>query len=161
MIGECDIFYPLQTQISDWYPTTTTRKPPPDAEYDDEDANVAPMNTVNTTGGTGSNVNNFPLSNGNGGGSDTDDGNNALTGEQLGIPMDQLISDPNYNVGKHPGEVYVNNAKSKTPPRRYDKLGYSYKTSPWDNYLQTNGVYHTNAVCLISRKIVSFSKLSN
>lgn len=44
-IGECDIFYPLQTKIQDWYPTKPPPLPPPpqtpsssDSEDYDEDA---------------------------------------------------------------------------------------------------------------------------
>lgn len=41
MIGECDIFYPLQTKIQDWYPTKKPPPPPPppseEEEEEDED----------------------------------------------------------------------------------------------------------------------------
>lgn len=29
MVGEVDIFYPLQTKIEDWYPTKPPHSPPP------------------------------------------------------------------------------------------------------------------------------------
>lgn len=39
MIGEFDIFYPLQTKIADWYPPPPPPPPPPEEEEDeDEDA---------------------------------------------------------------------------------------------------------------------------
>ena len=42
MIGECDIFYPLQTKIADWYPTKPPPPPPPPSpeEEEDEDEDV-------------------------------------------------------------------------------------------------------------------------
>lgn len=42
MIGECDIFYPLQNKIEDWYPTKKPipKPPPPPAEEDDEDEDI-------------------------------------------------------------------------------------------------------------------------
>lgn len=41
-IAECDIFYPLQTKIADWYPTKPPPPPPPpppstEEEEEDED----------------------------------------------------------------------------------------------------------------------------
>lgn len=54
MIGECDIFYPLQNQIADWYPTKSPHPPPPppaaQEEEEEEDmkqgvlpANIGPL----------------------------------------------------------------------------------------------------------------------
>lgn len=53
MIGECDIFYPLQTKIADWYPMRKPLPPPPPPPpppEDDDDgkqgvlpANVGPI----------------------------------------------------------------------------------------------------------------------
>lgn len=57
MIGECDIFYPLQTKIADWYPPKKAPPPPrpppmPTKEEEEEDddamqevlpANVGPI----------------------------------------------------------------------------------------------------------------------
>lgn len=146
MIAECDIFYPLQNKISDWYPTTKPPPPPPpppEDDYEDDAANMAddanmapnpppppqqpapqppmnpppPMNDIPappppptpTLVGNGQqipdNVNGqfrFP------------------TDQELGINAGTLINDPNFNVGKHPGEIYVENGM---PTRRRDPMG--------------------------------------
>lgn len=47
MIAECDIFYPLQNQITDWYPTKKPAPPPPpppEEEYEDMAQGVLPGN---------------------------------------------------------------------------------------------------------------------
>lgn len=50
MIGECDVFYPLQTKIGDWYPPKKAPPPPPpqnevdDEEDDDVKQGVLPSN---------------------------------------------------------------------------------------------------------------------
>lgn len=55
MIGECDIFYALQTKIADWYPTKPPHPPPPpppsggseaqeEEEEDDTKQSVLPAN---------------------------------------------------------------------------------------------------------------------
>lgn len=45
MVAECDIFYPLQTMISDFYPTKPPYPPPPpppppDQQQQDEEENI-------------------------------------------------------------------------------------------------------------------------
>lgn len=58
-------------------------------------------------------------------------GNRLPTDQEIGIqPGSTLVSDPNFNVGSHPGEVYVDNDKKseKNPPRRYFN-DYSKQTS--------------------------------
>lgn len=37
MIGECDIFYALQTKIADWYPTKPPHPPPPPSPPEEEE----------------------------------------------------------------------------------------------------------------------------
>lgn len=60
----------------------------------------------------------IPQSNGNGAFLPT----RLPTDQEIGITPGTIISDPNFNVGSHPGEIYVDdNGKSsrKIPPRRY------------------------------------------
>lgn len=49
--------------------------------------------------------------------------------QEIGITPATLISDPNYNVGSHPGEIYLvdSNGKrsQKIPPRRYFNQYYT------------------------------------
>lgn len=48
--------------------------------------------------------------------------------QEIGITPATLISDPNFNVGAHPGEIYIDkNGKrsQKIPPRRYFNQYYS------------------------------------
>lgn len=47
------------------------------------------------------------------------------TDQEIGITPGTIISDPNFNIGAHPGEIYVR----KTPPRRYDTQYSKYYTS--------------------------------
>lgn len=46
IIGECDIFYPLQTKISDWYPTKPPPPPAP-AEYEEDEEEKQPVLPAN------------------------------------------------------------------------------------------------------------------
>lgn len=47
MIGECDVFYPLQTKIADWYPTKKPKPPPPPVDEDeDEEKEPIPLQNV-------------------------------------------------------------------------------------------------------------------
>lgn len=40
MLGECDIFYPLQTKIADLYPPKKPAPPPPPPSEEEEDEDV-------------------------------------------------------------------------------------------------------------------------
>lgn len=53
------------------------------------------------------------------------------TDQEIGIKPETIISDPNFNIGSHPGEIYINNSGTnarKTPPRRYDSQFTKYGT---------------------------------
>lgn len=144
MIGEYDVFYPLQTKIEDWYPTKKPIPPkqsPPmpeenDENGDDDDSskdalpnNIGPIvpqsfpyqrpinppidaiMEQNSQGFLPTPVNQL------------DDVSHLPSDQELGITPGTLTSDPNFNVGSHPGEIYVDNKSSpKNPPRRSDKL---------------------------------------
>lgn len=81
---------------------------------------------------------------------DPNAGNRLPTDQEIGIMPSVITSDPNYNVGSHPGEVYVdpsNPKKSskigKNPPRRFDSFGYGskdgyYNRSPWSQVYNSN-----------------------
>lgn len=172
MLGECDIFYPLQTKIADWYPTKPPPPPDPvedDDEEEEEQQNVLPANVGPIP------PNNAPIppadqANGNwwiniiwitfacsrlikffafqaipAAQSDAtaapflptpanvpNDGNRLPTDQEIGIqPGSTLVSDPNFNTGSHPGEVYVDNKEKsgKNPPRRYFNEYSKYQSS--------------------------------
>lgn len=175
LIGEVDIFYPLQTQIKDWYPT---KKPIPvpipveDEDDDDDDSkqpltgNIGPMvppNLVNPNQQfdgnlpdanpadtnppdaqpgapnpqflpTPSNQMNFQM-------------NRLPSDQELGITPGTIISDPNFNVGSHPGEIYIKDKDKvgKNPPRRYDSY-YNSKVNYYQDLLSqqnNNNQYYT------------------
>lgn len=139
MIAECDIFYPLQTKISDWYPTTKKPPrpppppPPPEADYEDNAAQNTPESanpqaphppqppSPQPPSQLPPAMNDFPsppdpsaptTTNGQ---QDANDANGQFkfpTDQELGISAGTLINDPNFNVGKHPGEIYVDNGMS-------------------------------------------------
>lgn len=181
MIGECDIFYPLQTKIEDWYPTKKPVNPPPpppqqddddDTDEDDDDngdsnKNVLPNNVGPTLPPSAQGPNEpFPYENPMASipqplpppppppqlapiNDDTmsqssqsflptpvnqlDDASRLPSDQELGITPGTIISDPNYNSGSHPGEIYVDNdgKKRKTPPRRYDDAYYKLTSQPY------------------------------
>lgn len=116
MVGECDIFYPLQTQISDWYLPTKKPPPPPPPPAEDYDDNAAsdmnaeppapnpqPPPPVPIT-----NDSPIPVSAPDSGQRPPDGQFKFPTDQELGISAGTLTNDPNFNVGKHPGEIYVN-----------------------------------------------------
>lgn len=96
MVGEVDIFYPLQTVITDFFPT---KAPKPAAETEEEEE-VAPVaqpspSTVPVPVPTGK---------------PTDTPTQAK-------PPPEILQDgaDNYNPQSHPGEIYVTG-----PPKRFD-----------------------------------------
>lgn len=127
IIGEYDIFYALQTSVADFYPTTTTPKPVlASVEYEDEQqAGVDGDNANAQTNGNGASdgLNTGEMeSNANG---DTN------LSDIPGLPQNVLVSDPNFNVGKHPGEIYVD-MNTSLPPRRYDYSSDYYYNRKYD-----------------------------
>lgn len=161
MIAECDVFYPLQNKISDWYPTTKPPPPPPpppEDDYEDDAANMAddammapnqpppqspapqpqpqpqppppPMNDIPAPPPP------TPTQVGNG--QQIPDNVNGQfrfpTDQELGINAGTLINDPNFNVGKHPGEIYVENGMST---RRRDPTGAAV-SSRYKNVSKSN-----------------------
>lgn len=67
--------------------------------------------------------------------------------QEIGITPGTIVFDPNFNVGSHPGEVYVdgNEKKSqKIPPRRYFNEYYKYYTTsrPYQQYNPYQTVRH-------------------
>lgn len=57
------------------------------------------------------------------------------TDQEIGITPGTIVSDPNFNVGSHPGEIYVDDTKKKSqtsPPRRFYNE-YS-KAWPYNQY---------------------------
>lgn len=147
IIGECDIFYPLQTKIEDWFPTKKilpSKQPPPEeSDSDDENGdsdessdgvlpnNVGPVVPQNlpyqrpitppidalmeqiSQAFLPTPVNQL------------DDASRLPSDQELGITPGTLTSDPNFNAGSHPGEIYVDNKSSpKDPPRRSDIAYY-------------------------------------
>lgn len=150
MIGECDVFYPLQTAISDWYPTTKAPPPPPMSQDDYEDDGMiaqsspnqqtsppappppaslssAPLNEMNVFPAPPT-LPSSPESTNNPQNLDTIDGNFKFpTDQELGISAnDPLTNDPNFNVGKHPGEIYVNNRRHGPNTSNYSYRPNSY-----------------------------------
>lgn len=57
------------------------------------------------------------------------------TDQEIGITPATIVSDPNFNVGSHPGEIYVDDTKKKaqsSPPRRYyNEYAKIYPSSSW------------------------------
>lgn len=173
LVCEVDIFYPLQTQIKDWYPTKKPIPVPkpvePEDEDDDDDSkqplagNIGPMVPSNL-------ANPNQQFNGNPPDANPPDANppdapnsqflptpsnqmnfqmNRLPSDQeLGITPGTIISDPNFNVGSHPGEIYIkdkNRVVGKNPPRRYDSY-YSSKVNYYKDLLSqqnNNNRYYT------------------
>lgn len=153
LIGECDVFYPLQTQISDWYltpPHTRPQRPPPPPPpshqpplppYPPPPPHLPPPPPpprppppppppaplprpvaipINLPA---NGPYRFP------------------TDQQLGITAGTLVSDPNFNVGTHPGEIYVDDRKaSKQRAPNYS----AYRTLHRRN--------HQNTVSCVSAK---------
>lgn len=56
------------------------------------------------------------------------------TDQQLGITPGTIVSDPNFNVGKHPGEIYVDNGRST---RRRDPAALNGNSKNWSSFQQT------------------------
>lgn len=171
LIGEFDIFYPLQTVISDWYPTKVTRKPlppppPPEGDYDDDvnDSNpphpapppppprpppelpppppqrpaqpAPPPPLPSSPSMVPALIPSAPPP------TSINGPTRLPTDAEIGIPKgpQPLLSDPNFNVGKHPGEIYVDD-KKQAPPRRYDENYYSPDFSSWEEFLKIIGNY--------------------
>lgn len=189
MIAECDIFYPLQTQISDWYLTTekpprppppprpAPSPPPPEADYEDNAVQNTPSlpnqqapyplqrpppetayenSAVQNTPDSPNQQAPYPLQppppqpltypppamndfsapadpsgpRPTSGQLDANGVNGQFkfpTDQELGISAGTLINDPNFNVGKHPGEIYVDNGMSM---RRRDPTVSNSKNGP-------------------------------
>lgn len=100
MIGEVDIFYALQTQLSDWFPTKATLPPPP--EYDEKPEDL-PIQGVQPK------PNQQPDS-------QLDSQPTPQTKPPMKNPND-IIQDGEDNNGdqKRPGEIFVTG-----PPKRID-----------------------------------------
>lgn len=88
--------------------------------------------------------------------------------QEIGITPGTIISDPNFNVGLHPGEIYVdNNGKrsQKTPPRRYYNKEYSeyYSSSTrpyqtyYPNYLVCTVHIFSSKECILHTEILIFT----
>ena len=113
MIGEVDIFYPLQTKASDWYQPTSTPGPPPDEDYDEDDGDddgddgggVAGSNTGVAPAG---NAGGFPGS----------------VGGTKSVSPAPLLNDPNFGAPNHPGEIYVGDKPGR---RKSDHSGSQIK----------------------------------
>lgn len=131
-LGEYDVFYALQTSVADFYPKTTTLKP---AVQEYEDGDEEDSDDGDTDAGNNGQVgaNGVP----NTGSMNTNDGVAAMNGSNLGdIPglPNLIISDPNYNVGKHPGEIYVFN-NTQLPRRRYEYINFGdNKVRDWQQW---------------------------
>lgn len=160
MIGECDIFYPLQTKISDWYPTT--KAPPTPDEYYDDDNDDSTKNNIGQSSSS-SMPSSSPITPAF---IPTHTPSTVLSSEMLNptvnIPSINnsyrlptvfapgvLISDPNYNIGKHPGEIYVDKSRKQAALKRR-KNDFSIKPNSHrmfsidENQLwqQSNEVWH-------------------
>lgn len=60
-----------------------------------------------------------------------------------------LVSDPNFNVGKHPGEIYIDNndkKSSKIPPRRYFSEYYKSPARPHNKEYQQYPYYSVRKI---------------
>lgn len=67
------------------------------------------------------------------------------TDQEIGITPATIVSDPNFNTGSHPGEIYVqDNGKrsQKIPPRRFFKDYSKYYSSsrPYQQYYPHDSV---------------------
>lgn len=137
MIAECDVFYPLQTQISDWHlmeksPPPVPPSPPPEEfppTSSDEPLNEPQLISIPFT-----NQNNNPRP--------------PLpppppfninvqrpflpTDQEIGIKPETVISDPNYNAGSHPGEIYVTGNEKMTKNRQEPKRRYQNQYSKYN-----------------------------
>lgn len=126
MIGECDVFYPLQTQISDWYsvqkpllPPATPLPPPPEEDESLNEPQPRPIPRPIPIQNQNVNPRPPPPFNLNG------PRPFLPTDQEIGIKPENVISDPNFNTGSHPGEIYVNDKEKsssknrKIPARRY------------------------------------------
>lgn len=139
MIAECDVFYPLQTQIADWYsvekpPLPPAPPQPPPPEEFQSPIEPQPITIPNQ------NFNSRPPPpppspfNSNG------DRPFLPTDQEIGIKPETVISDPNFNTGSHPGEIYVNekeksgNKNRKLPARRYYTQHSKYYGNPFSYY---------------------------
>ncbi|XP_031636405.1 formin-like protein 7 [Contarinia nasturtii] len=157
-IGEVDIFYPLQNKIEDWYPTKKPiPPPPPPSDEEDENEGVLPNNVgpqippnipqppppppppppiAQNDQPTNDNPPPGPINVGTPflpTPANLPDGR-LPTDQEIGITPGTIISDPNFDVGTHPGEIYVDkngNQSQKIPPRRFFSEYSKYSTSSW------------------------------
>lgn len=148
-LGEYDVFYALPTKVSEWYPTTTTMKPAIE-EYEDNDdngndggTNTGAVNQNDANGGANAdsmtNTNDGDAANGIAMMSD----DTMNLGDIPGLP-NLIVSDPNFNVGKHPGEIYVD-TNTTIPRRRYEYINGYYndkndaeKRQQWSSVSKSN-----------------------
>lgn len=169
MIGEYDVFYPLQTKIEDWYPTKKPlppKQPPPEPqEYDengdDDDStkgvlpnNIGPIVPQNLPYQKPINPPIEAIVEQNSQGflptpvNQLDDTSRLPSDQELGIKPATLTSDPNFNVGSHPGEIYVDNKSSpKDPPRRSD-TAYNKQLLQAQSYYERYPVSLSRINCL-------------
>lgn len=141
MIAECDVFYPLQTMISDWQlmgkPPTPSPPPPPEElqspspNDSPDDPQPIPMSIPIAD----LNVNQRPQLPPSSPFNLNVQRPFLPTDQEIGIKPETVISDPNFNIGSHPGEIYVNgnekNSKNrKIPARRYQTQQTKYYDLP-------------------------------
>lgn len=46
--------------------------------------------------------------------------------QEIGVKPESIISDPNFNTGSHPGEIYVNGKMRKVSAQRYYSQHLNY-----------------------------------
>lgn len=148
MVGECDIFYPLQTKASDWYPKTeeppianghhTTQRPTTE--------NLFIYSDQQQQGGGANNNRPQPLRPQQPQTMQTSTIENPFINSDQGTPIaitrppipkpgqlnesNFIFSDTDFNVGKHPGEVYVNRIDQT---RRTEQMNRYRFTNPYGN----------------------------
>lgn len=141
MIAECDVFYPLQTKISDWY---SVEKPPPPPKQEIQSSlpdvlpnepQPIPMPITNQNVNSQSPLPPPPPFNLN------VQRPFLPTDQEIGVKPEVVVSDPNFNTGSHPGEIYVNgNEKSsknrKTPAPAHSQQTQHSKYYAFPNYYQ-------------------------
>lgn len=130
MVCECDIFYPLQSKFSDWFPTPkTTQSPDIDEEEEDEEVEDARP-------GSGGDIKAKP--------------------SKKPDSQKPIIEDgaDNFNAPKHPGEIYVTGPPGRrvgdeTPGRLVYKNGVllEYTKKPATYWEPRNPALSVSAGC--------------
>lgn len=154
MVGEFDVSYPLQTQISDWYPPTKKPSTPAPEYYDDEEGDGGNGSSNDTAANPMIQNSPQPLppmlplpptpppliapspfaSLPSAENPIMDSSAPQVPGSLLG-PNGVLTSDPNFNSGRHPGEIYVRKDKKsngRQSPANRKSAEYSM-TENWKN----------------------------